>query len=293
MDDHSDQGRGWSTRRGFPLAWLLAVAVAVGLLSQVIDPAGALRRARPDQFSRGAKRIATATDSSLAGAVRGGAGVRHQAGARAFRHPNHQAIPCARCHSSAAEHGRVTIQSPQDCLSCHHAAEQRVACAACHERGLERERVYEIAQVFQVGAGPAVERPLPFVHEEHVGIRCVTCHTASMTLSARATRCESCHEQHHAPAAACTRCHLPPPDSVHPRLVHVTCSDAGCHGAEPFMGQRTRNLCLSCHQKLIDHKPGGNCVDCHVLPPLRLGAGPGRGRGIPDGESAARAQGFR
>jgi hypothetical protein len=56
--------------------------------------------------------------------------------------------------------------------------------------------------------------------------------------------------------------------AAHPPVSHLTCSGSGCHEAQPFVEQpRTRNLCLSCHQALMEHKPGGNCEDCHVLPP--------------------------
>jgi hypothetical protein len=128
---------------------------------------------------------------------------------------------------------------------------------------------YALPQRFQVGERPARERTLPFVHGEHEGITCATCHTAPVTLSASATSCETCHQDHHAATADCVICHQEAPaEEAHPRIVHVTCTGAGCHEAQPFLAQeRTRSLCLSCHQALDDHKPEGNCVECHVLPP--------------------------
>jgi hypothetical protein len=197
---------------------------------------------------------------------------------RPFRHAQHEAFACGRCHSSIQQHGRLLITSRQDCLSCHHAPEQKATCQDCHSADSLAAYTYALPQTFQMGERTARERTLPFMHVEHEGIACATCHTEPVTLSARATSCESCHQEHHAATLDCVRCHQEaPPADVHPRIAHVTCTGAGCHDAQPFLEQeRTRTLCLSCHQELNDHKPDVNCVDCHVLPPWGSVAPPRR-----------------
>jgi hypothetical protein len=196
---------------------------------------------------------------------------------RPFRHASHDAIACARCHSSIQQHGRVTIAAPRDCFACHHAPDQRTTCAGCHDTAALRDRAYAIAQSFQVATRPAEQRVLPFTHAEHGTIACATCHTEPLTLAARATDCAACHADHHDASTGCTRCHVPPPAAAHPTTSHVTCTGAGCHSPQPFTEQpRTRTLCLSCHPTYADHKPAGNCVDCHVLPPWHATVRSGR-----------------
>lgn len=241
-------------------------------------------RARPDKPSprRRAALLLLALAATIA--VPAHAHARQQQVRRPFRHASHDAIACSRCHSSIQEHGRVNIAVPRDCFACHHAADQRATCADCHDGAALRDRPYAIAQTFQIAARPAEQRVLPFAHAEHGSIACTTCHTEPLTLAARAIDCASCHAEHHDASASCTRCHVEAPAAAHPAASHVTCTGAGCHLPQPFTEQpRTRTLCLSCHQAYAEHKPAGNCVDCHVLPPWHAAVRSGRSDRPPGG----------
>jgi hypothetical protein len=190
---------------------------------------------------------------------------------RPFRHAPHDALACTRCHSAQADHGRVSLSVPRDCMACHHTPEQRATCADCHNLAAAPGRVYVTTQTFRIAGLSPQRRQLPFVHEEHGQIACVDCHAESLTLSARVTECASCHREHHNAATDCARCRVVPPEAAHPRTAHVTCAGSGCHTAQAFTEQaHTRTLCLSCHREYADHKPAGNCVDCHAIPPWQV-----------------------
>lgn len=235
------------------------------------------------QNVRGAALAAVATTALLIAFASGNAGssqriavgmARQQKGDRPFRHATHKTITCQRCHNTSTRHGALTITAPQDCLSCHHRQEQRLACSRCHENVGTSAAVYHVQHAFQVGAGAVARRAMPFRHQEHADIACGKCHTAPISLSARTLSCELCHAEHHNASASCVSCHTRQPEkAVHPRSVHVTCSGAGCHSAEQFVQQeRTRNVCLACHQDLRNHKSDVNCINCHLLPPWRSSA---------------------
>lgn len=194
---------------------------------------------------------------------------QQQRGDRPFRHPDHESVACLRCHSTETGHGTVLVRTRAQCMACHHAASQRAQCGACHDATRLASEIYVRAQTFRIAGAVRREATLTFVHAEHADISCAACHVQPVTLSASPVTCGSCHAEHHRAEGDCLRCHtVEPPESAHPRASHLTCAGAGCHEPQPFEGGlRTRQLCLSCHQGYGDHKPDGNCVDCHVLPP--------------------------
>jgi nitrate/TMAO reductase-like tetraheme cytochrome c subunit len=191
---------------------------------------------------------------------------RPTAQAMDFRHAQHRDVDCAACHSTEQSHGAVAITSFAECRSCHHTGPVAEPCTRCHERG-ELVRQYRAVQPMRIASAPAVNRAITFDHRWHQAESCNACHTAGLTQSAAAVSCTACHEEHHRPDTNCRLCHTPPSPQAHTATAHLTCTGAGCHTPPPFQGvPRTRQLCLSCHQELVDHYPGRNCVDCHALP---------------------------
>jgi nitrate/TMAO reductase-like tetraheme cytochrome c subunit len=186
-----------------------------------------------------------------------------------FRHSDHPDIDCAQCHQSTEQHGEVTVTTVTDCRSCHHSETTVLAdgCAACHEESGTTGDPYSETRTMTFSTGSVVERELPFDHEAHVSQECATCHTEGLELSAADVECASCHVEHHQPLNDCMSCHAEPEDDAHTvDVAHVTCSGAGCHTPAPFEGlPRTRPFCLSCHQDQVDHRPGGDCAECHAL----------------------------
>ena len=57
------------------------------------------------------------------------------------------------------------------------------------------------------------------------------------------------------------------PESAHPRdRVHQGCDGSGCHeDASVAALPAARNVCLACHTKQVDHKPGRDCAPCHLV----------------------------
>jgi len=186
-----------------------------------------------------------------------------------FRHSDHPGVECSSCHESSERHGEVTVTTITDCRSCHHQGEVLAArgCASCHEASGSGADPYPVTQRMTFSTGGAVDRALPFDHVDHAGEDCASCHTGGLELAADAVDCASCHETHHEETTDCMSCHVDTGPEVHPvAQAHVTCTGAGCHQETPFDGvPRARTVCLVCHQDLVDHRPEGDCAECHGL----------------------------
>ncbi len=190
-------------------------------------------------------------------------------------HDVHPDVQCTSCHAEDLSHGRVTVLTADQCQACHHDAAPPETCESCHDGGLgiPTEPATVLRAVRSI-RGDSPPRPLPFDHAVHAEEACATCHTGTMpNLDATPLDCTSCHQEHHTPDSDCMSCHVQAPASDHPTdQVHVGCTGAGCHSDAPFQEPgglavpRTRELCLTCHQDLADHRVEQNCVDCHPLP---------------------------
>jgi hypothetical protein len=201
-----------------------------------------------------------------------------------FHHAQHRGVDCAACHQTTQTHGAVVITSFAQCRDCHHTPPVSQPCTGCHERS-ELRQPYRVAQTLRFSVAPRAQtRQLPFEHRQHETVACNACHASGPAQSAAGVSCNSCHAQHHTPNVNCRACHETPRPDAHPLRAHVTCTGAGCHQPAPFDGApQTRQVCLSCHTDLVNHMPGRNCVECHVVPQARSAFVP------PTGDAAGRA----
>lgn len=188
-----------------------------------------------------------------------------------FRHSEHPDLGCTECHDTTTSHGAVTVATITDCRSCHHRDERFAAdgCARCHESAEAAGDPHAVVRTLALSTGRSATRALPFEHDAHEALDCASCHTEGLALSAAATDCASCHEDHHVTTTTCRSCHVEAPAGAHRvETAHVTCSGAGCHTEVPFEGvPRTREVCLACHQDMVDHRPERtDCAGCHALP---------------------------
>lgn len=186
-----------------------------------------------------------------------------------FRHELHQEFTCLDCHRMRPDHGELLVADVSDCRSCHHVRVRDRGCDACHQAAeLARTTVSrDFTFVLSVLEEPA-ERRVDFSHGVHASRECAECHGGpGPTLAPRVLDCGSCHAEHHrSTASGCMQCHRQPDEAAHTFDVHETCSGSGCHTDPPFAeSPSTRTGCLWCHGEMIDHEPGQNCVDCHVL----------------------------
>ena len=189
-----------------------------------------------------------------------------------FSHDVHEAIQCTACHQMDAVHGASTVQTLQDCRSCHHTDEARRSCTACHQEGDEEwDRTYRMPRTFDLTVDVEDElREVSFRHPPHRDLACARCHDDGPSLSVPELDCQSCHEDHHVQASDCWSCHVEPEvgEEAHDRSVHVTCAGSGCHQDAPFQGPLLqRDGCLACHQEQVDHQEGRECARCHLMPP--------------------------
>lgn len=187
----------------------------------------------------------------------------------AFRHANHRDVECTSCHISTESHGAITVTEIADCRSCHHVGEPAETCESCH-RGpqLAGRGPFAVDQQlgFSVLEAP-VARALPFGHGEHAEVTCATCHQEGLTRPSDPASCATCHTEHHAVGATCMSCHQQPAETAHTVESHLTCGGAGCHDNPAYDAlPRDRQGCLSCHQDLVEHRPGQECAECHALP---------------------------
>jgi hypothetical protein len=194
------------------------------------------------------------------------------ASAGAFSHPRHRNVTCESCHNNSRQHGEVTVKTNAQCQSCHHKAPVANNCSSCHAASEFAAKPYPTTQNFAIsaGQGSTKTRQANFDHRRHAGVSCAQCHRDEVTRSAANVECSACHKEHHKPTATCMACHPTPRANAHTVNVHVGCAGSGCHSKLPVPGvPRTRQFCLACHQTLVNHKPGGNCADCHKLPAPR------------------------
>ena len=184
-----------------------------------------------------------------------------------FSHAKHKDVACKSCHATERSHGELLVRSRNDCASCHHSPTQKVGCRSCHnERQLGRQMTLPVPVQTTVVAGTST-RQLLFRHERHAKTECKACHDNAPSLSF--TRgCASCHDDHHEAKRDCSACHTTAPrSSAHPReQVHQGCAGSGCHqDAAVTALPAARNVCLACHVKRVDHKPGRDCANCHLV----------------------------
>ncbi|MEJ2215824.1 MAG: hypothetical protein P8099_04325 [Gemmatimonadota bacterium] len=193
-----------------------------------------------------------------------------------FKHSQHRGVQCLKCHSESSTHGGLKVTSIRDCRACHHTDAVTQTCTDCHAKTTLDNRTFAVKQQLDLSTvSHPVERTLHFNHATHGNLACKTCHTGYLDLSASKLSCDQCHSAHHQSSRDCMACHPAPPTTAHTTMsVHVGCSGSGCHNPPPFKGlPHTRNVCLVCHQDKVDHRPGQNCVNCHVLPPANGGSG--------------------
>lgn len=187
-----------------------------------------------------------------------------------FRHDNHREVSCTDCHDSTDRHGSLTLTSLADCRSCHHVAPAAGDCTTCHDTSvLGPEEIVARAWPMTFSTGDAVLRDVPFVHADHADADCGECHQDDLDRAPRVGECNNCHQEHHeAPnAVRCMTCHEEPAPAAHTVESHLGCTGAGCHLDPPLARTpRNRSACLACHQDLTDHRPDGECVECHALP---------------------------
>lgn len=224
---------------------------------------------RPPAASRPAP--ATARDSAPA---------LGYAGPANFSHRPHRELECATCHTSERRHGELVVRTERDCQSCHHARERLTQCAECHGAA-EIRATKNVATSMRLSVWNAPRpRQLPFQHAQHESVTCTTCHTTPVTLAV-SRDCRSCHEQHHTAEQSCRTCHAPSPKEEHRREAHLGCAGSGCHTLTGTVQlTATRNVCLTCHQDMVNHRPGRECGQCHQVQwspnapnPTRRGAG--------------------
>src|SRR5690606_31841427 len=177
------------------------------------------------------------------------------------------------CHSVERTHGQVLTTTVRDCRSCHHTGSTAQACSRCHDAAAVAAQRYDVRRAFRPSVGTAENRTFAFDHRQHTGVECARCHVEGLALSAARVACSACHEDHHESSNDCMACHERPAVNAHTTAAHLTCAGSGCHSPAPVnASQRTRSLCLSCHQDMTDHQPGRRCVNCHALPAARQAA---------------------
>lgn len=185
-----------------------------------------------------------------------------------FPHSRHRGVACTSCHSNAEQHGALTITSPQQCMSCHHTTQVAANCTACHSASEFAGRTILKSQRLAI-AGTTRTRQLGFNHQQHSTVPCAQCHADPMTRGAANVQCKACHADHHKTTSNCMACHPPVKVSPHTLKVHVGCAGSSCHKQLPAplaAVPHTRQFCLACHQNMVNHRPSGNCADCHQLP---------------------------
>ncbi|HKJ01558.1 MAG TPA: hypothetical protein VJ997_03855 [Longimicrobiales bacterium] len=185
----------------------------------------------------------------------------------------------AGCHddpwSLSPFHETLAPEMLGECSHCHvahafRASPDGATCTACHAGGGN--------QVAWAGGRLLKDVPfpkVPFVHEDHVGVTCATCHGvgyAHATLRIRTTDdCRSCHHRARA-EAACVECH--DQDAVNALEIHVSRELAIDIGTveRPVRwlrfehGMHTGTPCATCHTEgsALATGPGAGCSTCHL-----------------------------
>jgi hypothetical protein len=184
-----------------------------------------------------------------------------------FSHAKHKNLECKSCHRADRSHGELLVRSRNDCASCHHSPTQKIECKRCHaDRQLGKQLALTVPVKTTVSTSIAT-RELAFKHAVHAKTECKECHTKAPSLEFD-RGCASCHADHHEAKRDCTTCHSTVPRvAAHPRdQVHQGCGGSGCHqDASVISLAATRNVCVACHTKQVDHKPGRECAKCHLV----------------------------
>jgi len=227
---------------------------------------------RPDNESHAPRRLRRALAAVFAVFLLGslpGSNAEAQVTRRAFTHATHTSIECVTCHASADAHGQIRLRQATDCQFCHHRNATPQTCVRCHSAAPDPDRRFAAGLVLHI-AGHEQPRELPFVHTKHAATPCATCHSRLPSMAIAPGLCQACHGDHHKTERNCEACHQSPLPTAHVKAAHLTCGGSGCHAANFIDGDiRTRQVCLGCHEKQRDHRPGERCVYCHVLPPFR------------------------
>lgn len=192
-------------------------------------------------------------------------------------HATHRQIECRSCHGRPALFATLPERTARECAACHHRNIDTRACRSCHTSDEVGSRPVLVAIQVEGAVEPRV-RTLSFDHADHQSRECRTCHTTDVTLDF-GRDCASCHEYHHQQDARCMTCHVDVETPAHSGDVHAGCAGGGCHGDAPVLSlEPQRNVCQVCHQDLVDHRPGGECTECHVGFGDSLGERAGGGR---------------
>ena len=199
--------------------------------------------------------------------LKGAASLTQPGDSNLFSHRKHKDLACTSCHATERSHGQLLVRGPNDCAACHHATTQKAQCRECHDdRELGKQLVLSVPVKTTVTANIAT-RPLGFKHEQHAKTECKACHDKSPTL-AFDRGCASCHADHHVAERDCKTCHASAASAKqHTReRAHQGCGGSGCHeDAAVAALPAVRNVCLACHAKEVDHKPGRDCGSCHLV----------------------------
>jgi hypothetical protein len=284
-------------RAGVRRAWVLR-ALPLGLLLGFLAGCGAEPSPREEPAEAGLPAVTASPSEAEAEESRSGPAVRlaerremEEADA-VFPHSEHRSLECQRCHrrppghathtdaACTTCHGRpagfanLPARSSGECAACHHVGVTSGQCRTCHASDDVGARPVLVA-IQAAGAAAARVRPIAFDHARHTRVDCTTCHTTPATLQF-GRECGSCHEPHHRQEARCATCHPSVPATAHDASVHSGCAGGGCHTAAPTLAP-TRNVCLTCHLDMAEHKAGRECIECHAgswsapAPPSRGG----------------------
>jgi hypothetical protein len=200
-----------------------------------------------------------------------------------FAHAQHRDIQCLECHEVTDTHGALNVTDVRQCRECHHAPPLSATCTRCHRPAAFTGERRPVAVAFSPSVSAPVTRQLVFAHAQHATQRCTACHQEPVTLAVT-VGCRDCHQDHHQPQVQCMGCHIASPRGAHTIVVHVGCTGSGCHDVLPApirQVPRAREFCLVCHQELVNHERGGNCADCHRLPPPGTAGGRTPAEAIP------------
>jgi hypothetical protein len=179
-------------------------------------------------------------------------------------HRVHREVECTACHRSGERHGQLILRTERDCQSCHHSPERAASCGECHQQS-ELRAPHDVPVRFTTTARREAEtRNVTFRHSQHTAVQCATCHGEPLTFAANRD-CASCHREHHVADAECRLCHAPA-KADHTREAHLGCAGSGCHTMQqPVALEETRNVCLTCHADMVNHRPGRECAVCHEV----------------------------
>jgi hypothetical protein len=187
-----------------------------------------------------------------------------------FPHNRHTSLACLTCHTVNRPGRGLVFEAPRGCDLCHHQSltTGRVDpkdCARCHRvETLAAPRMMQVR--VQVGARQPAARAVAFGHDRHSRFACAECHRPPETAPPDSVRsCRACHDQHHAPERDCVQCHnRNETRPAHTRATHVGCDD--CHTPARIAALvPARNFCVTCHVPQREHRPDGECSNCHFL----------------------------